>query len=131
MSWFQNNGLNYKVPHQQLFEPVLRIRTGFNEDPDHVLYLYADPDLGSQSPKPMRIFAIKKLDFDMKNVHYFMKIICYKTYTHLGAKAFLDGFKSGLLVNFPCSWIRIRIPNTDPDKGETNQCETLLCFELG
>ncbi len=50
MSWIRNTGLNYKVPHQQLFEPVLRIRTGFNEDPDHqALNRYADPDLGSQN----------------------------------------------------------------------------------
>jgi hypothetical protein len=33
--------------------------------------------------------------------------------------------KPGLLVNFgqnPCSWIRIRIPNTDPNPGQRNPC---------
>jgi hypothetical protein len=43
----------------------------------------------------------------------------------LGTKVFLKGWNSGLLVNFvqfPCSWIRIRIPNTDPDPEEPNQC---------
>ncbi len=32
----------------------------------------------------------------------------------------LKGRKPGLFLNFgqfPCSWIRIRIPNTDPDPG--------------
>ncbi len=35
-------------------------------------------------------------------------------------KAFLKGRKPGLFLNFgqfPCSRIRIRIPNTDPDPG--------------
>jgi hypothetical protein len=37
----------------------------------------------------------------------------------------LKGRKPGLFVNFgqfPCSWIRIRIPNTDPDPGQPNEC---------
>jgi hypothetical protein len=40
-------------------------------------------------------------------------------------KAFLKDWESGLFVklgNFSCSWIRIRIPNTDPDPGKPNQC---------
>ncbi len=41
--------------------------------------------------------------------------------------ASLKGWKSGLFVNFgqfPCSWIRIRIPNSDQDldPGDPNQC---------
>jgi hypothetical protein len=35
--------------------------------------------------------------------------------TYGGTKAFLKGKESGLFVNFgksPCSWIRIRVPNT-------------------
>jgi hypothetical protein len=37
----------------------------------------------------------------------------------------LKGKKPGLFVNFgqfPCSWIRIRISNTDPDQGQPNEC---------
>jgi hypothetical protein len=44
-----------------------------------------------------------------------------KTYgTYEGTKAFLKSRKPGLFVNFvqfPCSWIQICIPNTDPDPG--------------
>ena len=39
------------------------------------------------------------------------------------SKAFWKGRKLGLFVNFgkfPCYWIRIRIPNTDPDSGQPN-----------
>jgi hypothetical protein len=42
-----------------------------------------------------------------------------------GAEAFLKGRKPGLFVNFgqfPFFWILIRIPNTDPDKGQLNEC---------
>jgi hypothetical protein len=81
MSWIRINGLNYKVPHQQLFEPVLRIRTDFNEHPDQALYLYVDPDPGSQNQcGSMRIRILvrlchKKLDLDIKNVLYEDKIL--------------------------------------------------------
>jgi hypothetical protein len=45
-------------------------------------------------------------------------------------KAFFKSRKPGLFVNFRqfrCSWIRIRIPNTDPnpDPGEPNQCGSI------
>ncbi len=36
-----------------------------------------------------------------------------------------EGWKPGLFVNFgqfSCSWIRIRIPYTDPDPGQPNHC---------
>jgi hypothetical protein len=42
-----------------------------------------------------------------------------------GAKALLKGRKPGLIVDyakFQCSWICIRIPNTDPDPGQPNKC---------
>jgi hypothetical protein len=42
-------------------------------------------------------------------------------HTNVGKKVVLKGWKSGLFVNFgrcPCSWIRIRIPNTAPDPRE-------------
>ncbi len=46
-----------------------------------------------------------------------MYVIGQRTYSE-GTKALLKGRKPGLFVNFgqfTCSWIRIRIPNTDPD----------------
>jgi hypothetical protein len=55
----------------------------------------------------------------------------YKTYLRRYKSLFERlGWKSGLFVNFdqfPCSWIRtrIRIPNTDPDPGKTNQCGSM------
>jgi hypothetical protein len=42
----------------------------------------------------------------------------------------LKGWKSGLFVRWSCSWIRIRIQNTDQDLGQPNQygsgSETLI-----
>jgi hypothetical protein len=46
-------------------------------------------------------------------------------HTYKGTKAFLKGRKPGLLeyfLQFPCSWIRICIPNTEPDPGQPNEC---------
>jgi hypothetical protein len=57
----------------------------------------------------------------MKNILY----VGNRSYLNVGTKGFLKGWKSGLLVNigkFLCSWIRIRIPSTDPDTGEQNKC---------
>jgi hypothetical protein len=50
-----------------------------------------------------------------------------KNIPYEGTEAFSKGKKLGLFDNFdqfPCSWIRIRIriPNTDPDPGQPNQC---------
>jgi hypothetical protein len=45
--------------------------------------------------------------------------------TYVNTKAILKGWKPGLFVNFdifPCSFIRIRFPNTDSDPREQNQC---------
>jgi hypothetical protein len=67
---------------------------------------------------PIRLCRHKKLDFHTKI--YFMLVVFHKTYLH-DTKAILKGWKSGLFVNFgqfPCSWIRICIPTTDPDPGE-------------
>jgi hypothetical protein len=65
MSWIRNTDLNYKVPHQQLFELVLRIRTGFNEDPEQAFMRIriqgfktnADPDPGQTLPLKSSIFT--------------------------------------------------------------------------
>jgi hypothetical protein len=48
----------------------------------------------------------------------------HKKYLHKYKRLF-ESWKSVLFVNFsqfPCSWIRIRISNPDPDLGEPNQC---------
>ncbi len=54
---------------------------------------------------------------------YYARVI---KHVYTGKKAILKGWKSGLFVNliqFPYSWIWIRIPNRDPDPapGELNQ----------
>jgi hypothetical protein len=70
--------------------------------------ILADPDLGQAMPTQRGEFYVK-----------------VKGHTLVGKKAVLKGWKSGLFVNlgqFPCSPIRIRIPNTDPDPGEPNRC---------
>jgi hypothetical protein len=59
-----------------------------------------------------------------------------KKQTFEGTKALLKGRKPGLFVNFgkiSCSWIWIRIPNSDPRSGSrtANQCgsgSTTLVF---
>jgi hypothetical protein len=50
---------------------------------------------------------------------------CIK-HTYAAKKSILKGCKSGFFANFckfPCSWIRIRIPNTDPDLGVQNKAD--------
>jgi hypothetical protein len=50
-------------------------------------------------------------------------------HTKVRYRAFLKGRKPGLFVNFglfPCSWIRIHIPNTDPDLRQQNKCGSRL-----
>jgi hypothetical protein len=57
---------------------------------------------------------ILKVGYRSKNYH-----------TNEGAKAFLKGRNPVLFVNFgqfPCSWILICIPNTDPDPRQPNEC---------
>ncbi len=89
-----------------------------------LLYLNADPGPGSQTNADacglliriqVRLCRHKKLVFDMKNIPYIG-----------GTKAILKGLKSGYVFvkfgQFIWSWIRIRIPNTDPDLVEQNQC---------
>ncbi len=70
----------------------------------------------------------KKLSFYMK-----IKILKVgnrsKKHAYEGTKAFLRGMKPGLIVNFgqfPFSWIRIRIriPNTEPDPRQPNECQS-------
>jgi hypothetical protein len=52
--------------------------------------------------------------------------------TELDPAIYLDAdYLPGLLVNFgqfPCSWIRIRIPNTDPDLGQQAECRSTRIY---
>jgi hypothetical protein len=59
-------------------------------------------DPGSQTnADPCGSGSDKKVDFDMKNTLCFMYVKCHKTYLcHVGKKAILKGWKSGLFVNF-------------------------------
>jgi hypothetical protein len=112
---------------------VLWIRIGFNADPDPAFYLNADPDPGSQTKaihadlNPGQTLSHKKVKF------FHEKFTLSRYHTVLGQKTYLRRYKSlfekarkpGLLINFgqfPCSWIRIRISNTDPDPGQSSEC---------
>ncbi len=105
---------------------ALWIRTGFNADPNPLYLnadLYPDPDPGSKPMILVRVKSRKKFNFYMKNIPDFSLVIGEHTYE--GAKAFWKDRKQGLFLNFgqfPCSWIRIRIPNRDLDPGQPNEC---------
>ncbi len=86
---------------------------GFNADLDPAFYLNPDPH-----PDPDQTFKSQKVEFDKKNIPDAGDRS--KTYLH----TFSKGRKPGLFVNFdqfPCSWIRIRIPNMYPNPGQPNQ----------
>jgi hypothetical protein len=54
--------------------------------------------------------------------------IGHKTQPTMIENPFLKGRKLGLFVNFGkflCFWTRIRIPNTDPDSGQLNECGSM------
>jgi hypothetical protein len=127
---------------------LLWIRTGFNADPDprsppasspsvrgrparsshsgmDCFFQFVDPAWFHRRAmaKPKRICCLKKLILHEKYAE------CVGITGHIvyqkSTKAFLKGWKSCSLVSFglfPCSRIRIRISNTDPDPGEPNQC---------
>ncbi len=91
-------------------------------------FLNTDPDPGSQTnadpnpdPDPGQTFRLY-----MKNMLKVGTVVGQK-HTYEVRKAYLKGRNPGLFVNFcqfRCSWIRIRIPNTDSvsDPGQTNKC---------
>ncbi len=94
---------------------MLWIRTGFNADPDPAFYLNVDPDPDHQT------FESQKVEF-LHDKYTGKKV---KNHTYEGTKAFLEGRQTGLFVNvdqFPSAWIRIRIPNTDPDPRQPKEC---------
>jgi hypothetical protein len=84
-----------------------------------------------QAAKPMRIhpdqdpgqtLKSQKVEF-LHEIYFISKT--YGTYEGTRTKAFLKGRKPDLFFNFgqfPCSRIRIRIPNTYPDQGMPNKC---------
>jgi hypothetical protein len=72
--------------------------------------IQADPD-------PDQTFESQKVEFLHENI--------LEVDTYEGTKAFLKCRKPGLLINFaqfPCSWIRIRVPDTDTDPRQINEC---------
>ncbi len=71
----------------------------------------------------LRLSSYKKLIFYMKSIlkNRQKTLSCIRMYK----KVFLKGWKVFLFVKFgpfPCSWIRIRIPNKDLDTGQPNEC---------
>jgi hypothetical protein len=80
-----------------------------------------DPDPGSQTnaepdPDPGQTLKPQQVEFLHENVRDVI--------------AFLKGEKPGLFVMFgpfPCSWIRIRIPNADTDTGQPESADSQHC----
>jgi hypothetical protein len=90
-----------------------------NADPDPSFDLNADPNPGMQGAKPMRIHSDSDQTFKSQKVKAGQKNNISKY------KSLFKWQEPGLFVNFCqflCSWIRIRIPNTDPDPGPPNEC---------
>jgi hypothetical protein len=81
--------------------------------------------------KPMRIHAdpgpgqtlkSQKVEFSHKKI---LKVGNSKKIPMKFKQKLFDRQDSGLLIffgQFRCSWIRIRIPNTDPDPGQPHEC---------
>jgi hypothetical protein len=106
----------------------------------------ADLDLsfllpGSRETNQYRSMRIRNRILLTKNKKIFMnplkKVIRQKTYLQRYKKTFLIAGNQGLFVNFgqySCSWIRIRIPNKEPDPGQhvtapwQRRLRQLLCW---
>jgi hypothetical protein len=83
-------------------------------DPNPAFYLNADPD----SREPNQCGSMLKIKVGNRPHTVPMKL----------PKAFFKGRKPGFFLNFgqlPCFWIRILIPNTDPDLGQPNECGSM------
>jgi hypothetical protein len=105
---------------------VLLVRISINADPDPAFYLNADPDSNPESQINANPCGSGSWsDFKVTKRRIFT---CKQNIgTNDGTKTLLKGRKPGLFVNFnkyPCYWIRIRIPNTDPYSGQPNKCGT-------
>ncbi len=107
---------------------MLWIRIGFNADPDPAFYLNVDPDTypdpGSQTKADpggsgsLSEFRVIKVKFLHENI---IKVPVGNRSKNIHTKE----PKPSLFVNFgqyPYSWIRIRIPNTNPDPKQPNEC---------
>ncbi len=84
---------------------------GLNADPDSAFDLNVDPDLDPQS------------DFEVAKILFLYEVNRSPNMPTEVKKAVLKGRKTCFLYKkfiFPYSWIRIRIPNTDP--GHPNEC---------
>ncbi len=72
-----------------------------------------------QRAKPMRFHADPDPGQTISTqINLYMENLLYAGPTYLGTDAFQKGWNSSLFVNFvqfPGSWIRIRIAKTDPD----------------
>jgi hypothetical protein len=100
---------------------VLWIRIGLNADPDPdpAYFLTADPELGSQTnADPGQTFHSLNAEFYMKNILYAdnRSQNISRRYKSLKNQDYLL-----ILVNLAPGF-RIRIPTTDPDPEEQNQC---------
>jgi hypothetical protein len=89
-----------------------------------------DPDLAFfsiririQGAKPMRIRILVRLKSQKFLLKIHLKLYEVKKYSHEGRyKIPFETQKTNSIVNFgqiPCSWIRICIPNTDPDPEDS------------
>ncbi len=97
---------------------MFRIFICFNADtnPDPACYLNADPDPdpGSQTnADPCGSGSWSYFDVTKS------WILTWKNIATL-CRRFICKF-----CRFPCSWIRILVPNTDPDLGEPKQCGSM------
>ncbi len=133
LTYLQSSGVDphwFQCGSGSRFLIIMRIRIqlfNHNADPDldPGSHINADPD-----PDPGQTLKSQKVDFYMKNM---LKVRNRsKKYTYEGTKAFLKGRKPGLFENFSqftCSWIRIRIriPNTNSDLGQSNECGSMCC----
>jgi hypothetical protein len=82
-----------------------------------------------QGAKPMRIRILVKLSSHEKLNFFSMRNILVvgnrSKNVPTKVKSLFEREKPDLFVNivqFSCSWIRIRVPNTDLDPGQPNEC---------
>ncbi len=83
--------------------------------------IHADSD-------PCQTYSHKNLNFLTWKI-YLMQVMGQKTYRYFRTcKGIFDRQEPSLFMNFcnfPYSWIRIRLPHTDPDPGQPNECGSM------
>ncbi len=113
-----------KIGHFLKWWSVFRIRIGFNADPEPDLYLNVDPDPGSQTNSDpcgsgsWSDFAVTKVVFRQEKYTLCKYYVIKHTYVIKIDFKRLKIVYVCFFCQFPSSWIRIRIPNTDPDPGQ-------------